>query len=73
MAIEREFDVIVECDAGGYYVASVPALRGCHTQARSLDELMERAREVIRLCLEVEGEPADSLDFIGVQRVRIPA
>jgi predicted RNase H-like HicB family nuclease len=73
MAIEREFDVIVERDAGGYYVASVPALRGCHTQARSLDELMERAREVIRLCLEVEGEPADSLDFIGVQRVRIPA
>ena len=73
MVMEREFDVIVERDADGYYVASVPALRGCHTQARSLDELMERAREVIRLCLEVEGEPADSLDFIGVQRVRIPA
>jgi predicted RNase H-like HicB family nuclease len=34
---------------------------------------MERAREAIRLCLEVEGEPAESLDFIGVQRVRIPA
>jgi len=73
VAIEREFDVIVERDADGYYVASVPALWGCHTQARSLDELMERAREVIRLCLEIEGEPADSLDFIGVQRVRIPA
>ena len=73
MAMEWEFDVIVERDADGYYVASVPALRGCHTQARSLDELMERAREVIRLCLEAEGEPADSLDFIGVQRVRIPA
>jgi predicted RNase H-like HicB family nuclease len=71
--MEREFDVIVERDADGYYVASVPALRGCHTQARSLDELMARAREAIRLCLEVEGAPADSLDFIGVQRVRIPA
>ena len=71
--MEREFDVIVERDADGYYVASVPALRGCHTQARSLDQLMERIREAIGLCLEVEGAPADSLDFIGVQRVRIPA
>jgi predicted RNase H-like HicB family nuclease len=35
----REFDVLVEQDEEGYYVASVPALRGCHTQARSLDEL----------------------------------
>jgi hypothetical protein len=37
MAIEREFDVIVECDAGGYYVASVPALRGCQTLAVQLN------------------------------------
>jgi predicted RNase H-like HicB family nuclease len=71
--MEREFDVIVERDADGFYIASVPALRGCHTQARSLDQLMERIREAIALCLEVQGEPVDSLDFIGVQRVRIPA
>jgi len=71
--MEREYDVIVERDADGFYVASVPALRGCHTQARSLDQLLERIREAIQLCLEVEGEPAESLDFIGVQRVRIPA
>jgi len=50
-------------------VSSCPAR--CHTQARSLDQLMERIREAIALCLEVQGEPADSLDFIGVQRVRI--
>jgi len=54
----REFDVVVERDEGGYYVASVPALRGCHTQAKSLDELMSRVQEAIELCLEVEGEPA---------------
>ncbi len=47
-----DFDVVVERDAEGYYVASVPSLHGCHTQARSLDELMERVREVIALCLE---------------------
>ena len=38
----REFDVVVERDGEGFYVASVPTLPGCHTQARSLDELMER-------------------------------
>jgi predicted RNase H-like HicB family nuclease len=69
----REFDVIVERDEGGYYVASVPALRGCHTQAKSLDELMSRIQEAIELCLEVEGEPAEGLEFVGVQRLRISA
>ncbi len=69
----REFDVVVERDQGGYYVASVPALRGCHTQAKSLDELMSRIQEAIELCLEVEGEPAEGLEFVGVQRLRISA
>ena len=45
-------DVVVERDAEGFYVASVPVLQGCHTQAQSLDELMDRVREVIALCLE---------------------
>jgi len=69
----REFDVVVERDEGGYYVASVPALRGCHTQAKSLDELMFRVQEAIELCLEVEGQPGEGLEFVGVQRVRISA
>ncbi len=69
----REFNVVVERDERGYYVASVPALRGCHTQSKSLDKLMSRIREAIELCLEVEGEPAKSLEFVGVQRVRISA
>ena len=56
--MKREFDVLIERDSEGYYVASVPALRGCHTQARSLDQLMNRVREAIQLCLEVEGDDA---------------
>lgn len=68
-----ELDVIVEREADGFYVASVPSLHGCHTQARSLDELMERIREAITLCLEVHGESPELLDFIGVQRVRVSA
>jgi predicted RNase H-like HicB family nuclease len=64
-----EFDVVIERDEDGYYVASVPALRGCHTQAKSLDALMKRAQEAIALCLEVE-EPVTS-QFVGVQRVTV--
>ncbi len=70
--MKKNFNVIIEKDEDGYFVASVPSLRGCHTQAKSLDELMNRIREVIELCLEVEEEPAD-VEFIGVQRVSIPA
>ena len=69
--MNRDFDVVVEMDADGYYVASVPALQGCHTQARSLDKLMVRIQEAIALCLEVEGLPATSSKFIGVQRVSV--
>jgi len=69
--MNRDFNVIIERDAEGYYVASVPSLVGCHTQAKSLDELMKRVREAIELCLEVEGAPAEQLDFVGVQRVTV--
>lgn len=71
--MKRDFDVVVERDSAGYYVASVPSLSGCHTQATSLDELMVRIREAIELCLEVEGGGGEPLDFIGIQRITIAA
>jgi len=69
----REFNVVVERDSEGFFVAAVPALPGCHTQARSPDQLMERVREAIELVLEVEGEPTEELDFVGIQRVCVEA
>jgi predicted RNase H-like HicB family nuclease len=68
---KREFTVIVERDEDGHYVASVPELRGCHTQARSLDKLMARIREAISLCLEVEDDSRRSSEFVGVQRIAV--
>ena len=65
----REFNVVIEKDADGYFIASVPELRGCHTQAKSLDVLMKRVKEAIQLCLEVE-EPISN-EFIGIQRVAV--
>jgi len=67
----REFNVVIEQDEDGYFVASVPALRGCHTQAKSLDVLMKRIQEAIVLCLEVENPVSNR--FIGVQRVAVMA
>lgn len=69
--MKRDFNVIIERDSEGFYVASVPALPGCHTQARSLDDLMQRIREAIELCLEVQGEETEALEFVGVQKVSL--
>ncbi|HEX2099752.1 MAG TPA: type II toxin-antitoxin system HicB family antitoxin [Candidatus Synoicihabitans sp.] len=68
---KREFSVVIERDAAGYYVASVPELPGCHTQARSLDKLMRRIEEAIDLCLEAGGDSSSGNEFIGVQRVAV--
>ncbi len=48
-----ELTVIIEQDEDGIYVASVPELPGCHTQAETLDELNSRIKEAIELYLEV--------------------
>lgn len=72
--MSRDFSVIVERDEDAMYVASVPALPGCHTQASSLDALMERVREAIALHLETDADADEpSLEFVGIQRVSVPA
>jgi predicted RNase H-like HicB family nuclease len=48
------FTILIEPDEDGYYVATVPLLKSCYTQARTLDELYPRIKEVIELCLETE-------------------
>ena len=70
--MNREYNVFIERDSEGFYVASVPNLTGCHTQAKSLDVLMERIREAIELCLEVAQDEGETLDYVGVQKVSVP-
>ena len=64
------FTVIVEQDEEGYYVANVPELRGCHTQAKSLDLLMKRVAEAITLCL-ADGPRPPRRTFVAVQQVQV--
>ncbi|MDO8470491.1 MAG: type II toxin-antitoxin system HicB family antitoxin [bacterium] len=51
--LQQQFKVLIERDEDGFLVASVPALPGCHTQAKTLPDLIKRVRDAIRLCLEV--------------------
>jgi predicted RNase H-like HicB family nuclease len=67
----RQFLVLIEQDEDGVYVASVPALKGCHTQASSPEELLPRIREAIELCLEVEGIEEPPMRFVGLQQVEV--
>lgn len=70
----HQFNVVVERDSDGFYVATVPALPGCHTQAKSMAELMDRIREAIALHLEVDcNTPPPKLEFIGVESVTVAA
>lgn len=68
-----KFSVVVERDEDGYYIASVPELPGCHTQARTLDELTGRVKEAIELYLETEGTKTEGkIELIGVQFIEVP-
>ncbi len=81
MATRREFKVIIEQDEDGYFVASVPAFPGCHTQAKSLPELRKRLREAISLCVEVAKSDASyrkqirefsyEPSFVGLESIQL--
>ncbi|MDR0868663.1 MAG: type II toxin-antitoxin system HicB family antitoxin [Planctomycetota bacterium] len=69
----REFDVIIEQDDEGWFIAHVPALRGCHTQAATLVELKSRLREAIGACLadDAENGNPDGVHFVGVEKLAV--
>ncbi len=69
--MKKTITYIIEKDEDGYYVAYVPELPGCHTQAKSLDVLEERIKEAIRLYLEVENSTELANKFIGIQQTEV--
>jgi len=73
MKKSQNYLVVIEQDEDDIYVATVPALRGCHTQAKSLEELIPRIREAIELCKEVEDVDEPPMRFVGVQQIEVAA
>ncbi|MBF0107204.1 MAG: type II toxin-antitoxin system HicB family antitoxin [Deltaproteobacteria bacterium] len=65
------FSVIIEQDEDGMYVATVPELKGCHTQAKSFAQLEKRIREAIKLCLSVEKGKLNQNKFIGFHELEV--
>ncbi len=66
----QTFTILIEQDEDGYYVATVPTLKSCYTQAQTLEELYPRIKEVIELCLE--EEVITPMKFVGVQQLEMP-
>ena len=65
------FTILIEKDEDGVYIASVPALKGCHTQAKTVEEVIPRIKEAIVLSLEVEKDELYQNEFVGIQQVEV--
>ena len=71
---KREFYVVIVKDEDGVLIGRVPQLRGCHSNGRTMDELMANMREVILLCMDERLDVDDieePMKFVGIQRVEV--
>ncbi|MBS3123646.1 type II toxin-antitoxin system HicB family antitoxin [Candidatus Woesearchaeota archaeon] len=68
---KQTFTVLIEQDEDGIYVAKVPDITGCYTQGKTVEEALERIKEAIQVCLEVEKDSYSPLKFISVQQVEL--
>jgi len=66
-----DFNVIIEKDEDGILVARVPEIDGCYTQGKTLNEVLERIKEAIEVCLEGDDEKIVPMEFIGIQKVQV--
>lgn len=68
-----KFNILFELDEDGYFVASVPALPGCYTQGKTLEEARRRIEEAIKLCLKDDSDYSDypQPSFVGIDSVTI--
>ncbi|MEK6913893.1 MAG: type II toxin-antitoxin system HicB family antitoxin [Nanoarchaeota archaeon] len=64
------FNILIEKGEDGYLISEVVGLPGCHTQSKSMDELLRRTKEAILLYLDVEGRNFKD-NFVGVQKLEV--
>jgi predicted RNase H-like HicB family nuclease len=67
----KKYTVLIEKDEDGYYVSEVIDLPGCHTQAKTIEELIDRTKEAIKAYLEVETQIDYSPKFVKVQEIEV--
>lgn len=66
-----DFTVVIEQDEDGMYVANVPDLEGCYSQGKNLQEVLERIKEAIEVCIEGDKENISPMKFVGIQKVSV--
>lgn len=69
--MKKKYTLLIERDEEGWFVSEVVELPGCHTQAKTVDQLIERTREAIRAYVQEQDEPVLSQEFIGVQQIEV--
>ena len=67
----RKYTIVIEKDEEGWLVSEVVELPGCHTQAKTMDSLLERTKEAIKAYIKSEEEPEISEQFVGVQQIEV--
>ena len=69
--MKKKYTAIIEKDEAGWLVSEVVELPGCHTQAKTMDELIKRTKEAIKAYLYEEKNEIISDEFIGVQQIEV--
>ena len=69
--MEKKFHVVIEQGEDGYLISDVVELPGCHTQAKTMDELLGRTKEAISLYLKCKKPLENEVKFLGLQQVEI--
>jgi predicted RNase H-like HicB family nuclease len=69
------FQVVIEQDEDGVFVAEVPGIQACYAQGDTFEEAMTNIKDVLEMCLEEmksrgEQVPAQS-EIIGVKRLEV--
>jgi predicted RNase H-like HicB family nuclease len=67
----QNFTVLIEQGEDGSYIATVPSLKSCYTQADTIPELLEKTQEIIELCLEIGNDIPIPVKFVGIQQMEI--
>lgn len=68
---KQNFTILIEQDGDGIYVAKVPNIQGCYTQGKTIQEVIERIKEAVEVCLEGDKEEISPMKFIGIQQIEI--
>jgi len=67
----KKYTVLIEKDEDNWYISEVVELPGCHTQAKTIDQLMERTKEAIQAYLGTNKKPEIQEQFVGIQQIEV--